>query len=65
MVMIINPDMAKIKIKHEVEEETIEIGKGTPKTSQQETKRMLEERLDTMTDPQERAVYEKVWRGVK
>ena len=55
-----------IKEKLIVDEETIEIGKNTEKTSNQETKRMLEQQLDTMDrkDPA-RKVYEKVYSGIK
>jgi hypothetical protein len=49
-----------------VDDETVVIGKGTEKVSQRETQSMLAEQLDRLPkDSPERAVYEKVYKGVK
>jgi len=62
----VNKHIKNVKVKHTVDEETIQIGKGTEKVSQKDTARLLEERLDTLPkDAPERAVYEKIYKGNK
>ena len=52
-----------INIKHEVDEATVIIGKGTERVGPGATRRMLEERLDNPMSQDERAVYEKVYKA--
>jgi hypothetical protein len=56
----------QIKEKTIVDEQTIEIGKGTEKVSKVETQKMIAQRMDSMSknDPA-RAVYDKIYKGVK
>ena len=60
----IKENMGKAKVNHSVDEETVVIGRGGAKVSQSETKRMLEESILTGSK-EERAVYEKVYKGIK
>ena len=52
-----------VKVDHSVDEKTVVIGRGERKMSQSDTKKMLEESILTGSK-EERAVYEKVYKGV-
>jgi len=61
---IFKTDPREVKVKHEVDERTVIIGRGE-KVSKKETLQMLEKTIDTTQDSNVKNIYEKVYMGVK
>lgn len=60
----VDKHIKKVKYNHSVDEDTIQVGRNTKKVSSKDTKRMLEQRIDTLpAGSEERKVYEKIYKG--